>query len=99
MSFPLYENLNVNLSSDDLSATDKEFVVKYIKKADSQIHERIYALIRCFQLRETRNLNIIPFEGKASKLIKNQSNITFDLEIFPIQLKQILFKFCKLNQE
>ena len=103
MTFPLYDNLYTNLPEIDLTNKEKEFIVKQIKKFDNTIHERIYALIRCFQLNNSRDVSIIPYCGKVSKIVNldgnAENNITFDIDKFPVDLKHIIHKFCKIEIE
>lgn len=103
MTFPLYDNLFNNLPETDLSVKEKEFVIKQIKKFDITIHERIYALIRCFQLNNSRDVSIIPYDGKSSKIVNADgsggNNMTFNLDKFPNQLKHMIHKFCKIEIE
>ena len=112
MSFPLYDTLIANLPKKDLTQREKEMVVRHIKKYDSTIHQRIYALIRCHQLQTSRDISLIPYEGLATRSEVRQfvsddslqttdtlSDVSFDLEKLPIDLKQMILKFCKMNDQ
>lgn len=97
-SFPLYNNLAVNLLETDLMVKEKEFIIRHLKKVvDSTVFERVYALIRCYQLHHSKDISIVPFEGKPAKGVP--SNIQFDLEKLPIPLKHIIHKFCVLESK
>lgn len=95
--FPLYDNLSSDLSPDvdDLTNKEKELIIRYIKKnTDTTVFERMYALIRCYQLQQSKDISMIPFDGKVVK-----NNIQFDLEKMPYPLKHILYKFCILEMK
>lgn len=107
MSFPLYDNLSVDLPEVDLTNKEKDFVVKQVKKFDSTIHERMYALIRCHQLQNSRDVSLIPYGGKVTKQSGNgnsgasgtsgASNVSFDLDKFDVALKHIIHKLCLIE--
>lgn len=100
MSFPLYDNLSINIPEIDITNKEKEMIVKSIKKFDTSIHERIYALIRCHQLQNSKDISLLPYDGKAAKSTGNTTtNITFDLEKFPKDLKHIIHRFCVIENK
>jgi hypothetical protein len=104
MSFPLYDNLSADLPEVDLTNKEKDFVVKQMKKFDSTIHERIYALIRCHQLQNSRDVSLIPYGGKVTKQTGNNgsssaSNVSFDLDKFDVALKHIIHKLCLIEAQ
>jgi hypothetical protein len=91
--FPLYTTLNNNLANKDLTKTQKDDFMKKIESMDSEGHDLIYALIKCFYLENTKSDHLsVPYNGEISK-----DKITFDLQQFPNPLKQLLYKFIILN--
>jgi len=100
MTFPLYDNLSSNIPETDLTAKEKEGVIKQIKKFDADIHNRIYALIRCHQLQNSRDISFIPYDGKVIRSTNSvTNNVSFDLEKLPISLKHIIHRFCNIESK
>jgi hypothetical protein len=92
--FPLYDNLLDDIDDTDLTVSQKNKFIRNVKKIDKNGHELIYALIRMYQL-ENNEENIsfmIPFKGTYV-----DNNICFDLDILPLKLKQMLFKFINIH--
>lgn len=94
--FPLYDSLSKNISENDLSVSEKKAFIKRLEKIDREGHELVYALIRMYQMvnNEQNTSFTLPYNGKY---INN--DISFDLDKFPISLKQILFKFLSVHIE
>ena len=92
--FPLYDNLYKNVDDEDLSLNDKKNFLKRIKKLDENGQELIYTLIRFYEIENNENdkNNNLPYNG-----IFVDNDINFDLDKFPLKLKQILFKFSKFH--
>jgi hypothetical protein len=94
--FPLYDTiydtLEPSMLLSDITLLEKTFVMKQIKKYDPTIHERIYALIRYHQLKNSNDTSQIPYEGKIFR-----NNVIFDIDKLPIILKRIIHRFCKVN--
>ena len=93
-SFPLYNSLSQDISNIDLSAKQKTELMKLIKNIDNDGAERIYVLIKMFQIENSKEKNIlgIPFNGKYIK-----ADLEFDLNELPNELKQIIYKFTKMH--
>lgn len=87
--FPLYSVLNVNLPSKDLTAAQKNNFIKKIPLMDKDGRELIYALIRFYNC---ENPSPSFYDSIVSK-----NSVMFDLEHFPIPLKQLLYKFILLH--
>jgi hypothetical protein len=94
--FPLYNSLSKDLQEGDLSDIQKRTFLKRIEKIDKNGYELIYALIRMYQIEnKEENINFtLPYGGENI-----DNNIHFDLENFPIKLKQVLFKFVSIHLE
>lgn len=96
MSFPLYTNLSKDLKSKPLSAAAEKKLLSNIAQLDSKGMELIYALIKAYEKQQSSsddksssfNPLSIPYAG-----IINASSITFDLNNFPIPLKNIINTF------
>lgn len=93
-NFPLYSSLSQDVPSTDLSAKQKTELLKLIKNIDNDGVERIYVLIKIFQVENSKEKNIlgIPFNGKYIK-----TDLEFDLNEFPNELKHIIYKFVKIH--
>jgi len=95
MSFPLYSTLLNGLPKKDLTVLQKNDFMKKIKVLDTEAHNLIFALIKCYFLEHERNdLFSIPYEGKIAK-----ERIDFDLLKFPKELRQLLYKFVLIHQK
>lgn len=94
--FPLYDSLSKDISTTDLSIIQKKTFLKRVEKIDKNGHELIYALIRMYQVENSEeNMSFtLPYNGTFV-----ETNIHFDLDKFPIRLKQILFKFVIVHLE
>lgn len=98
MNFPLYNSLITSVSDKDLTPAQKKTFIEKIQLIDLEGKELIIALIKNhFVLSEG------DYISKPYNCIINNSNTTetsdvsFDLEVFPPSLKQILYKFLKLH--
>ena len=94
-NFPLYENMNKDIKSKDLTKKQKKEFITLVKKIDNNGAELLYALIRVHELNTSKGLSgtyKLPYSGTYSG-----SDITFDLESFPSKLKQILYKFITIH--
>lgn len=90
-NFPLYDSLmKEETSVEDLTNKQKNELVKLVKTLDEIGFELIYTLIRVFQLENSEDKSTfkVPYGGK---FIKN--DIKFDLDLFPIKLKHIIYIF------
>ena len=90
MNFPLYDNLEQDITEKDLLVKQKTELVKSVKTMSLNDMELFYALIRVYEKKHSdEELDTsIPFEGE-----KIDASIKFNLENFPNKLKQILYKF------
>ncbi len=96
-NFPLYDSLSSDCENVDLTTKQKDELIKLIKNLeddDEEGNERIYVLIRMFQLENSEDKSTfkIPYGGKYVK-----SDLKFDLNDLPFKLKQIIYKFIKIH--
>ena len=93
-NFPLYDTLNCDIPSIDLTNKEKETFLKQVKLLDVDGIERLYVIIRIHQLEnsEDKSSYIIPYKGKFVK-----TDIKFNLDDLPIDLKHMLSKFLKIH--
>lgn len=95
-SFPLYDNMMNGLPKKKLLIKEKKDLVVNIGKLDNQGMNLVYTLIRYYfnnSEQEDNNRNCcLPYEGEFIN-----EDIQFDLEKFPLELNQLLFKFVKLH--
>lgn len=93
INFPLYTSLLKDLPEKDLNSTQKNDLIKKITNMDSNGYELVYALIKIYYINNHENsLHNVPYEGKYSK-----DEICFDVDKLPCKLKQLIYKFAKLN--
>ena len=94
-SFPLFTNLSKDLRTGDVTTEEKEEFIEKVKELDKddEAHSLMYALIKVYyQENNSPNSFILPYGGRQLK-----PGIKFDLEAFPIPLRQILNKFLELH--
>jgi len=96
-NFPLYDSLSVESENIDLTTKQKDELIKLIKNFDDddeEGNERIYVLIRMFQLENSEDKSTfkIPYGGKYVK-----NDLKFDLNDLPFKLKQMIYKFVKIH--
>ena len=93
-NFPLYESLSADVSNLDLTTKQKDEFMKLVKNIDIEGSERIYVLIRMFQLENSEDKSTfkIPYGGKYIK-----TDLKFDFNDLPNELKHILYKFIKIH--
>jgi hypothetical protein len=101
-SFPLYDTLSsviqAQLHSQLAEASiDRPKFVKWIHTLDQDGKNKIYALIRYYDLHHPQHASvseILPFGGH---FVNNE--LTFDLNRFPLELQLILYEFTKLHMK
>ena len=94
--FPLYDNLCKDIIKKDLSTLQKRTFIKRIEKIDKNGYELVYALIRMYQIENNEDNTSFNLPYKGTHF---ENGINFDLDHFPITLKQILFKFIVIHIE
>lgn len=93
--FPLYTTLIKGLPKKDLTIMQKSDLIRKIKDLDTSAHELLYVLIKCYYLEhDSKETLTIPYKGTLSK-----DKIDFDLNDFPQQLKQLLYKFVNIHKK
>lgn len=94
-NFPLYTTLNNNVPNKDLTITQKNELIRRVKKLNHETHELVYALIKCYFLdNEDDDSFVIPYKGVLAK-----DRIDFDLLKLPVKLRQILYKFVTIHNK
>jgi hypothetical protein len=99
-NFPLYDSLSAEVTNVDLTTLEKDELMKLLKNIDVEGSERVYILIRMYQLENSEDKSTfkIPYGGKYVK-----NDLKFDLNELPFELKQIIYKFvtmhCKTMEE
>jgi hypothetical protein len=91
-NFPLYDSLVSDTTHDDITVKQKDEFMKLVKKMDAYGHELLYVLIRVYQIENSDDKSTFktPYGGKFVK-----TDLKFDLNELPNQLKQVLFKFAQ----
>jgi hypothetical protein len=96
MSYPLYDILSKSLPSHPPTNEEKSFVIKQIKKLDSQAHEAIYTLLRIHSLQKRVNFDIfgIPYGGSKSSLSnESKSDIKFSIKDIDDDAVHLVIRF------
>ena len=85
-----------NIKSKDLTVKQKDDFISKINKIDDSGAELIYTLINVYDSKtDTDNKeNVLPYEG-----VYDNNEVKFDIEKFPLKLKQILYKFITIHCE
>ena len=94
-NFPLYNNLLSEIKTKrDLTPKQKDDFLKKIQELDDIGMENIYVLIRLYYIEESGGDATcdLPYSGTCVR-----KNIKFDLELLPIKLRQILYKFVNMH--
>jgi uncharacterized protein YPO0396 len=95
-NFPLYDSLIKDIDTEEFTVKEQDKFIKMIKIFDNDGYEKIYCLIRVFQLENSDDKSTfkLPYGGKFIK-----QDITFDFNEFPDDLKKILYKFAKIHSK
>jgi hypothetical protein len=94
--FPLFETLNRNLKSSDLTKMQKQELVDNIAKFADEQCELVYALIRAYENENCSSPSfVLPYGGVRS----GENELTFDLAKFPPKLRRLLHDFMKMHIE
>ena len=98
--FPLYTNLISGVKSKDLTVKEKEQFISMVQKLDENGKELFYVLIYHFAKNNCvpEITQEIPFNG-TKKVDRENADISWDLNAFPVKLKQLLFKFLNKHME
>lgn len=93
--FPLYTTLINNLPEKDLTIIQKNDLIKKISAMNTEGHELVYALVKCFYIQHNGgDVLVIPYSGQLSK-----DRIDFDLLKMPNKLRQLLYKFVNVHKK
>lgn len=93
--FPLYKTLSMNLPDKKLTIAQTSSLLKIIPTLEQEAQELVYILIKCYALeRKDCDAFTLPYDAKFSK-----NKIDFDLDNFPNQLCQLLYKFVKIHDK
>lgn len=91
-SFPLYDTLVSQLTEkekiSDLTVENKKKIIKIINSMGVEDHELVYVLIKIHSLSDEITSFIFPYGGTTQK-----TNIVFDFDKLPLELKHIIHKF------
>lgn len=96
-SLDLYKSLILNLPKKDLTVANKKDFIEKISKMDKDGHLLVYSLIKNYFVNNNKADNsalLIPYNG-----IKNDCKVEFNFLDFPIELRQLLYKFVVLHMK
>jgi len=96
VNFPLYDNLVSNLPSDIIiEDVDKQSLIININE-HIDTHELVFAIIRCYQINNSNNINKEPF---YSRYLKTKNGYKFDINNIPDKLIQMLIDFYIIHNK
>jgi hypothetical protein len=90
---PLYLNLKKDITTTDFTQDDKEKFTSRVKLMDERGNEILYVLIRMFEAEYTKTSTDLPYGSKFT----NKSELKFNLDAIPNELKHMLLKFMNLH--
>ena len=91
----LYNSLGYNISTEDLTLEEKNFLTDAISNLDDEKKKLVYLLILHDYVTANPHTKVIfPYK---SKQVSND-RLEFKLDALPISLKRILYKFVKIVQ-
>ena len=96
VNFPLYDNLVSKLPSDIvIEDTDKQQLIQNINEYNDT-HELVFAVIRCYQINNSNNINNEPF---YSRYLKTKNGYKFDINNIPDKLIKMLMDFYIIHEK
>jgi hypothetical protein len=98
MSFTLYQTLDVNIPNRDLTAAQKNKLIKITGTLDDTGKEMIYALIKYHNMNIAK-INNENYNQTRIEKSNDMTDISWDLSNIPIHLRQILYKFACLEEK
>jgi hypothetical protein len=94
--FALYNTLNKDLPSKDLTAANKAELVKSISTLSENAIELVYALIKYHNMNDKKNSDMY---NQTRQNVRNATaDISWNLNDLPIKLRNILFRFVQLEE-
>ena len=109
----LIDKINKDSKNEEkISITDRIKFINFVKTCDDSQSEIIYTIIRIYELKNVKKSSSqiynIPYKGiisiKNTKNTENTENkkneekdITFDFNLFPLQLQKMLIHFININ--
>ena len=92
--FPLYTSLKKGLPKKDLTAKQKDDFIRKVSTLDDPGKELVYILIcnHSCQTSDNEEPDIFPYGG-----LEASNKINFDFSKFPIDLRQMLYKFVLMH--
>jgi type II secretory pathway component PulF len=94
--FALYNTLNKDLPSKDLTAANKAELVKSISTLSENAVELVYALIKYHNMNDKKNSDMY---NQTRQNVRNATaDLSWNLNDLPIKLRNILFRFVQLEE-
>ena len=94
--FALYNTLNKDLPSKDLTAANKAELVKSISTLSEHAIELVYALIKYHNINDKKNSDM--YNYKRQNVRNATADLSWNLNDLPIKLRNILFRFVQLEE-
>jgi hypothetical protein len=97
-NLPIYDNLlNIIEREETIVINDKiknNLIVNICEYKDT--HELLFAIIRCYQLNNSSNINKLPF---YCKFLKTKQGFKFDMDNLPDKLIRVIMEFYNLHMK
>lgn len=100
-SFPLYNILADDLPKKDLTLQEKKSLISSLDLFDAETKELVFVIIKYHYLqnhlqtlKNKKESYVSPYSGKLSS-----HGVTFNLLEFPVELRQMLYKFACLHKK
>jgi glutathione peroxidase-family protein len=95
--FALYNTLFTNTPSKDLTPAQKTKLVNSIRDLDENATELVYALIKYHHINDKKSSDLYKHTKTNTRAAK--SDISWNLIVLPIKLRNILYKFVVLEEQ
>jgi len=96
--FPLYNIIlsQVNYDLEEISGDTKEILAKDIKNLNQECQERIYGIIKSYDIdsQDPTSVYELPYSGRQLK-----SGIKFDIDSLPLKLQHMLLTFLTVHKD
>jgi hypothetical protein len=100
-NFPLYNILTDKINDNKITIEDKNKFLNFVKICDESQSEIIYTIIRIYELKNVKKSSSqiynIPYKGISKEKENNEKDITFDFNLFPLNLQKMLIHFININ--
>ena len=98
-NFPLYDSLMKDIPGKNLTMKQHQEFIAKVLEIDVHGKELVYVLIQCYSNANGGFGSTTPYGGKLERCGRNSMSVTWDLSLFPQDLRHILHKFVLMHTE